>query len=121
MIATMGYLVIAHVKTIDAARVMMNNLPEVGGTAFEDARVVGVYRMPDRDENVCPGASGGCKATAWTRHRRGYMVHACGLRQRDYRSKLAIAIMDWFGINLMPRERTPSVFRNPEGWDRKRD
>ena len=119
MIVVMGYLVITHVKTIDAARVMMANIPDVGG-AFEGARVVGVYRMPDRDEPVCTGISGGCREGGWKRTRRGHMVHACGLRNQGYREKMAIAIMDWFGINLMPRERTPSVFRNPLGWDRKK-
>lgn len=118
MIVRMGYLVIAHVKNIDAARVMASRLPDVGG-AFEGARVVGVYRMPDRDEDVCPGISGGCREAGWKRSRRGHMVHACGLRNRGYRAKIAISLMDWFGINLLPRDRTPGVFRNPEGWDKK--
>jgi hypothetical protein len=48
------------------------------------------------------------------------MVHTCGLRNRNYREQLAVSIMDNFGINLMPRDRTPGVFRNPAGWDRKR-
>ena len=116
MIVGMGYLVIAHVETIDAARVMMNRLPDVGG-AYQGARIVGVYRMPDRDEPVCPGISGGCKEAGWKRVRRGYMVHACGLRNRGYRSKIAVSLMDWFGVNLLPRDKTPGVFRNPEGWD----
>jgi len=115
MMVRMGYLVITYVETIDNARLMLNKMPE----AIDDARVVGVYRMPDRDEPVCPGVSGGCKATAWTRHPRGYMVHACGLRTVNYRDHLATSIMDNFGINLMSRESTPRVFRNPEGWDRR--
>lgn len=115
----MGYLVVTYVDSIDAARVMTNSVPEVGGV-FENARVVGVYRMPHRDEPVCPGSSGGCKAEGWTRvPRRGYMAHSCGLRNRDYRQTLSRGLMDTFGINLLPRNKTPKIFRNPETWDRK--
>lgn len=118
MIVRMGYLVITYVEDIKAARVMMTNLPDVGG-AFEGTRVVGVYHMPPRDEPVCMGQSGGCKEAGWKRLRRGYMAHACGLRNQGYRTQIAITIMDLFGINLMPRSRTPRLFRNPEGWDKK--
>lgn len=116
MMAPMGYLVITHVKTIDEARTFINAIPNVGDP-IASSRIVGVYRMPERDEPVCPGVSGGCKEQGWRRLRRGYMAHACGLRNRGYRGKIAIAMMDWFGVNLLPRGRTPRVFRNPEGWD----
>jgi hypothetical protein len=118
MIVVMGYLVITHVKTIDEARIFMNAIPNVGDP-IASSRVVGVYRMPDRDESVCTGISGGCREQGWRRMRAGHMAHACGLRNRGYRAKISTAMMDWFGINLMPRERTPAVFRNPEGWDKK--
>lgn len=121
MIVVMGYLVITHVEKLSEARHLIAATP--GGIEHEDAiqsaRVVGVYRMPDRDEPVCMGISGGCRESGWKRLRRGYMVHACGLRNRGYRAKIAISLMDWFGINLLPRDRTPGVFRNPEGWDKK--
>lgn len=98
---------------------MLNALPD----AIDGGRVVGVFRMPPRDEPVCTGLSGGCKGAGWRRHARGYMVHACGLRNRDYRDQLighAGGLLDTYGINLLPRDRTPQVFRNPEGWDRKK-
>lgn len=107
-----------HVKTIEEARILLNAMPNVGDPV-PSARAVGVYRMPARNEPVCVGLSGGCKMVGWRRHATGHMVHLCGKRNRDYRAQLAVAIMDWFGINLMPRDRTPDVFRNPEGWDRK--
>lgn len=117
MMMGMGYLVIMHVKTILEAKILISAVPNVGDPV-PSARAVGVYRMPDRDEPVCTGLSGGCKVVGWRRHVRGHMVHLCGLRNQSYREQLAVAIMDWFGINLMPRERTPKVFRNPPGWDR---
>lgn len=121
MMTGMGYLVITYVKTIDAARVMLNNMPDVGGDTFKGARVVGVFRMPTRDEIVCAGASR-CKEVGWKRlHPEGHMVHACGHRNAHYRDQLAGhagGLLDTYGINLLPRDRTPVVFRNPEGWDR---
>ena len=120
MIVRMGYLVITHVKTIDEARIFMNAIPNVGDP-IASSRVVGVYHMPERDEPVCPGISGGCKEAGWRRlFPRGYMAHACGLRNSGYRRKIAVSLMDTFGINLMPREKTPGVFRNPKGYDRKK-
>jgi hypothetical protein len=115
MMTGMGYLVITYVETIDQARAMTKAIPE----GVDGARIAGVYRMPSHDEPVCMGLSGGCKAVGWTRHPRGYMVHACGLRNPNYRDTLAVSLMDNFGINLLLRDRTPKVFRNPKGWDKK--
>lgn len=109
----MGYLVITHVETIEEANILVNSQ-----TPAASARVAGVYRMPDRDEPVCPGASGGCKEVGWTRSRRGHMVHTCGLRNPRYRDWIANSLLDMFGINLLPRNKTQRVFQNPQGWGR---
>jgi len=111
----MPFLVITHVSTIEDAKTIMNATPRgVGG-----ARVVGVYRYPDRNELVCPGIAGGCKGTTWRRAMpEGHMVHTCGRRRPGVRGRIKGALMDLLGINLMPRDRTPAAFRNPEGWDR---
>lgn len=119
MMVGMGYLVIVHVDTIDDARALRKDVQDVTDTG----RVVGVFRMPPRSETVCAGLSG-CKATGWKRlFPEGHMVHACGYRNRDYRERLAGhagGLLDIYGINLMPREHTPALFRNPEGWDRRK-
>jgi hypothetical protein len=78
------------------------------------SRVVGMYELTDRKAPTCPGLT--CRAFGWTRHRRGYMVHACGKRRRGWRGRLSVALMDVLGVNLLPRDDTPALFRNPEGW-----
>lgn len=119
MMVGMGFLVIVHVNSIDDARAFVRGAQDVADTA----RTVGVFRMPPRDEEVCMGLSG-CKATGWKRlSPEGHMVHACGRRNRDYRQRLAEhagGLLDTYGINLLPREHTPALFRNPEGWDRRK-
>lgn len=109
MIVRMGYLVIIHVVDIDQARVIKNGVP----AGVDGAKAVGVYRYPDRSEEVCPGFLGGCKETSWTRDPRGYMVHACGRRRRGIRAALRGALFDYLGYNLMKRDETPAAFANP--------
>lgn len=118
----MGFLVIVHVDTIDDAKKLAKSRPGRSQTPVDNARVVGVFRMPSRDEPVCAGLSG-CKATGWKRMSPdGHMVHACGHRNRDYRQRLAGhagGLLDTYGINLLARDHTPRLFRNPVGWDRE--
>lgn len=119
MMSGMGYLVIVYVDDIDDAKAIVKGAQDVA----ETARVVGLFRMPPRDERVCAGSSG-CKESGWKRViPDGHMVHSCGYRNRNWRENLAGhagGLLDTYGINLLPRDRTPALFRNPEGWDRKR-
>lgn len=112
----MGFLVIVHVKDTDA----INDLTQAVEGDVEGARVVGLFRFPDRDEIVCKGLSG-CKQEGWTRAwPNGHMVHACGHRNRNYRQQLAGhagGFLDTYGVNLLPRDDTPPIFRNPESYD----
>lgn len=80
-------------------------------------RAVGIYAIPKANtEPTCPGY---CKdgGGAWTRHpHRGNIVHACGKRKRGWRRSIGKTLFDMFGLNLMHRDDTPAMFRNPEGW-----
>lgn len=82
-----------------------------------EGRVVGIYRFPKRDVKLCRGFSGGCRHTTWTRHRLGHFVHACGLRVPDWWRRIRGTMLDMFGANLLPRDETPALFRNPDTWD----
>jgi hypothetical protein len=109
MIVPMGYLVIIHVTDIDQARMVRSGVE----TAVDGAKVAGVYRYPDRSEEACPGFLGGCKEQSWTRHPRGYMVHACGRRRKGIRATVRGALFDHLGFNLLPKDHTPAAFANP--------
>ena len=106
-----------HVRDMDAARVVRGGVE----TAVDGARTVGVYAYPGKDDEVCPGFSGGCKGQSWRRlHPEGYMVHTCGRRQRipgGLRALIRGTLLDLLGINYLPRDATPAAFRNPPGWD----
>lgn len=84
-------------------------------------RMAGLYPMGKRDEPTCNGS---CtpKNPGWGRDpKMGHLVHGpCKRRHRDWRRRIAVTLMDTFGINLMPRDETPTLFRNPKGWDWKR-
>lgn len=80
-------------------------------------RIVGVYRFPKRDVKLCRSFTGGCRWQAWKRHKLGHWVHGCNLRVADWWKNLGMGFIDSFGINLLPREDTPKLFRNPEQWE----
>lgn len=77
------------------------------------SRPVGMYRIPTRSEPTCSGL---CNEYGWKRALSGRWVHACGRLRRGWRRTFAVALMDTLGINLLPRKKTPAMFRNPEGW-----
>jgi hypothetical protein len=80
-------------------------------------RIVGVYALPAA--GTVPTCRGWCKAgPGWTRDASGVMVHACGGRHPDWRKRIRVALLDMFGINRLPRSRTPAMFQNPEGYDK---
>lgn len=114
--ANMGFLLIVHVKDSDA----IHDVTQAVENDVEGARVVGLFRFPERNEPVCRGTSG-CKQEGWTRAwPDGHMVHACGYRNRSFRQQLAGhagGFLDTYGLNLLPRDDTPTVFRNPESHD----
>lgn len=105
----MPFLAVVWLRDDDEAREFL----EEDGTG----RAVGLYRFPKGDVKLCRGFSGGCRRTTWTRHQWGHYVHACNLRSRQWWEQLTMTLIDKFGINLLPREDTPKIFRNPEQWE----
>lgn len=104
----MGFLVIIYARRAEQVKDIVREHP---------AATVGVYAFPAKGEPVCPGASR-CGHTTWTRDiPGGYMRHTCGRRNRDWKRHLVGSLFDILGSNLLKRARTPSLFRNPEGWD----
>lgn len=78
-------------------------------SSITGGKVVGLYKIPDKTDPVCPS---GCKEAGWTRHLDGYIVHSCGRRRKGIRAQLSTALADWFGWNLL--EFPPPLFRNPQ-------
>lgn len=86
-------------------------------SAGDAGTAVGVYRFPSRRDAECTCQSWG-RNDGWTRHPDGHLVHGtCMLRRRDFRTRIRVSFMDWFGMNLIRRSDTPTLFQNPEGWD----
>lgn len=86
------------------------------GILSEGTRVVGLYPIPEKDGPWCR-----CIRTrkhGWTRHTKtGWMVcDQCGYPASHERTKLGLRMFTALGRNLMKRERTPLIFRNPQGW-----
>jgi hypothetical protein len=101
-----------HAKDLDKVKSIMDALQQE-----PVARVVGVYALPTKRDQVCRGFIGGCRKTAWTRDDHGRIIHSCGGRAKNWSARLRGSLFDLLGINLLPRERTPALFQNPEGWD----
>jgi len=85
-------------------------------------QTVGLYRFPSSKDVECPGWR--CPHTVnkrygYGRHPKfGHIVHGgCNKRERGFRDRLHRILLDTFGVNLLPRDTTPRVFRNPEGYD----
>lgn len=110
----MPFLAIVYVPDHTAADRIVERYSRGGA-----GRIVGLYRWNRKPES-CTGCGG--KMEAWGRHRHGHLV--CGTCNRPHRlarRRLIGAIFDYLGSNLLPRESTPIVFRNPDGWDVSRD
>lgn len=108
----MPFVAMVYVTTSDQARAIRERY-----ASGDAGRIVGIYELPI--QGSAPTCSGFCKAGgAYTRHpRNGHMVHACGRRHRDWRKRIRLTLFDMFGRNRLPRDVTPALFQNPEGWN----
>ena len=106
----MAFVVMVYATTPEQVRAIDNRY-----SAGDGGRVVGIYPLPAaRTVQTC---SGWCKAgQGWRRDASGVMVHVCGGRPTDWRRRIGRTIFDMFGINRLPRSRTPAMFQNPEGY-----
>lgn len=99
----------------DTARAIRDqHTPATGG------KVVGLYRFPAKDDCTCTGSCSRRTNGGWTRHAKGgHMIcGGCGKRHQDTRKRLIGSLLDYLGINLLPRDKTPKLFQNPFGWGR---
>lgn len=86
------------------------------GILNEGTRVVGLYPLPDKEGPWCT-----CMRTrkhGWTRSTKtGWMVcDRCNLPASHERKNVGARMFTALGRNLMKRDRTPLIFRGPQGW-----
>ena len=103
-----GRLVLVYFNNPDSADNFVRDTPE---------RVVGMYEDPKGRSCTC--RSEPAKDYGLGEHHRffGWQIHHfCGKAgkwwRRGYGRRLFLAL----GVNLLPRENTPEIFRSPEGW-----
>lgn len=113
----MPFIAVVYAPSEDAVQALMIRHRDAS------SRVVGVYRFPSKTEDECPGwrcpGYRGENVFGYGRHHtHGYIVHGnCQRRRSGFRKRLKLALLDLFGRNLLPRESTPVIFRNPQGHD----
>jgi len=113
----MPYLAVVYVNDRQARAITERYS---GGDA---GRIVGLYEFPPKSDEECPGSR--CPGArhesmfGWGRHKsKGYIVHGnCQRRRKGFRGRIRLSLLDLFGINLLPREITPSIFQNPDNYD----
>lgn len=122
----MPYLVMVYAPDDHAANQAMGAINLMSNYDTQPPRVVGLYDFPARAEVECPGFTcpeqrrSGDNNFGYGRHHTGqHIVHgACQRRRKGFRRRVALALMDLFGVNLLPREITPGLFKNPTNYDR---
>lgn len=108
----MPFVVMVYASTPDQARAIRDRY-----SAGDAGRVVGVYEWPKSSTPTCERPLSCRAGSAYTRHPvRGFMVHACGRRVASWKVSIGRTLFDMLGTNMLKRSRTPSAFRNPEGW-----
>lgn len=113
----MPFLMVLYVNNADDVRGMVGAINESDLTP-DNLRIAGVYRWPTRDQLSCTGfCTNRNRMSPWKRNIRGYTeCGTCGGRHVHTRRWFIGALLDYLGINLMPRSKTPKVFQNPQGW-----
>lgn len=113
----MPYVVVIYAGNRERAQRIVDRY-----SAGDAGTVAGLYRFPSSKDVECPGWR--CehvenKRYGYGRHPRyGHIVHGgCHRRERGFRERVHRVLMDLFGINMLPRDATPKVFRNPDGYD----
>lgn len=104
----MGYLVLVYASDQEAANIVRRR------ARTEKSKPVGIYRFPSPDDAPHPPCTG-MPHRGWTRDQAGgFMRCECGGRHPRWRSRFVGALLDNLGYNLMPRDKTSKLFRNPK-------
>lgn len=110
----MPYLAIVYVPddmTAEAIR-------ERHSMTTTEGRLVALHEWPRKEDLTCRGFCNDGKLSPWIRAPKGYIVCGiCGGRHVHTRRRLLAAIRQYLGVNMLPRDKTPGAFVNPEGWD----
>lgn len=86
-----------------------------------DARVVGMYEDPKGKECQCKSQRRDTRAkefgwgeqhSYWGWQRHGMCGRAGIWWRRNYGRRLFLAL----GVNLLSRDKTPTIFQSPQGW-----
>jgi hypothetical protein len=120
----MPFVVMLYAPDADALRDIPKRMDAgeiTSGPPLESrAKTVGIYRWPLKGDLSCRGyCSNKNHMSPWRRNVRGHMeCGTCGGRHIHTRKRFIGALLDYLGVNLLPRTTTPKVFQNPDGWGR---
>lgn len=115
----MPFIVMLYVPDADDVRGLVKAISESDLTT-DHIRTAGIYRWPLKADLSCQGfCSNKNHASPWRRNVRGHMeCGVCGGRHVHTRKRFIGALLDYLGMNLLPRSNTPKVFQNPDRWGR---
>lgn len=116
----MGYVVMVHVpgENPDDDALLDGVLVGLDSAAKYGARTVGLYWLPNRDEETCQGNCPDQKDKKKNGFGRdpefGYDIHECGKPTRHWRTGVGSRMIPALGYNLLEPEDTPVIFRDSQ-------
>jgi hypothetical protein len=108
----MTFIVVVHVDNMDAAKTLATMVTNADDVPEMGVRVVGLYAWPTPAELTCAGFCSDGKTNPWSFGRRGMTCGVCGGRHVDTKKRVAGALRQYLGRNLL--KNAPVPFRNPD-------
>lgn len=113
----MGYIVMSHVPGDNPdddheLNLFMDDIEKYPGPT----KVVGLYWIPNRDEETCRQCTrvDESKKNGFGRHPEfGYDTHSCGRPTPSWRRQIGRRLVTALGFNLLEDAETPAIFRDP--------